>query len=303
VATLAVITRTIRSRSVGPLLNLAGAGILAFAVCGLWYVHNWTQLHHDLSHFAGVAGAIKGSPPVASAASIGFYFWTLLNYQLFAIPTLLFAIGVVYLFARRENAMRNLQPALLILGAYTISTLVRNKDVRYTLPMLPAVAVIATSWFEYLRPRARRVLSGGLLAYGTVVFLAVSFGTSLLPSDASIGESGTSPGLTVFAQHGYIIGPPTSEHWYQREVFADIAHGGAPPTFYFSGSDSIWFNTWGTRYYMLLYGLSWVATPGQANFLVYRSTTPPQIPDGFGSLGTWRLPDGGTLYLYKRFVS
>jgi 4-amino-4-deoxy-L-arabinose transferase-like glycosyltransferase len=302
VAVLAAIARTVRTRSVGSLLNVVGAGLLAFAVCGLWYVHNWAQLHHDLSHFAGVAGAIKGSPPVASGASIGFYFWTLINYQLFAIPFVLFVIGIVFVFARREDAMRNLMPALLILGTYTILTLVRNKDVRYTLPMLPAVAVIATSWFEYLRPRARRILSAGLAAYGAVVFLAISFGTSLLPTNAAIGTGGVSPGFTVFAQQGYIIGPPSNEHWYQQQVFQQIAHSGGAPTFFFSGADSIWFNTWGTRYYMLLYNLSWVATPAQANYLVYRDVPNPEVPSGFGRVGTWTLPDGEPLYLYKRFL-
>jgi 4-amino-4-deoxy-L-arabinose transferase-like glycosyltransferase len=291
-----------RTRSPAVLVNIAGAAVIAFAVCGLWYLHNWSQLHQDLTYYAGPAAIAKGSPPVGSLSSLGFYFWTLMNYHLFLLPFLLFVVGLVFVFARREAAARNLYPVLLIIGTYGISSLLRNKDVRYTLPMLPAVAVVATSWLEYLAVRVRRALSGAIVAYSAVVFVAVSFGISMLPNSVVAGTSGVSPGVTVFAQDGYIIGPPTHERWYQQQVFAQIAHSDGQPTFWYTGPDTIWFNTWGTRYFALLYNLSWVATPAQADYLIYRDVPAPAIPAGFGRVGSWTLPDAEPLYLYKRFV-
>jgi hypothetical protein len=291
-----------RQQSWRVVINILAAAVIAFAVCGLWYLHNWSQLHQDLTYYSGPAAIAKGSPPVASWSSLGFYFWTLLNYQLFVIPFLLFVVGLVYVFARRDVAARNLYPMLLIIGAFAISAMLRNKDVRYTLPVLPAIAVVATSWLELVARRGRRILSGAIVVYSAITFLAVSFGTSLLPTDATIGTGGTSPGITFFAQRGYIIGPPTSERWYQQQVFQQIARSGGAPTFYFSGADSIWFNTWGTRYYTLLYDLNWVGSPDQANYLVYRDVPNPAVPSGFGRVGTWTLPDGEPLYLYKRFL-
>jgi 4-amino-4-deoxy-L-arabinose transferase-like glycosyltransferase len=301
VAGIAAVVNAARARSPTPVINIAAAALIAFAVSGLWYLHNWTQLHHDLNYYVGPA-AVGKAPPVASLASLGFYLWALLKFQLFVIPFLLLAVGLVFVFARRDVAARNLYPVLLIIGSYAISSLLRNKDVRYTLPMLPAIAVVAVSWLELLAQRARRVLSGAIVAYSAVTFLAVSFGTSLLPAEATIGPVDTTPGLTLFAQRGYIIGPPTHERWYQQQVFAQIAHSGGMPTFTYTGADSIWFNTWGTRYYALLYNLTWVASPDQAGYLVYRDVPSPRIPSGFGRVGSWTLPDGEPLYLYKRFI-
>jgi hypothetical protein len=296
--------RAVRERSPALLLNIAGAAVIAFAICGLWYLHNWSQLHADLSYYSGPAAVAKGSPPVASFASLGFYFWVLTNYQLFLFPLLLLVAGLVSVFARRGAARRNLYPMLLIIGTYGIATLLRNKDVRYTLPMLPAVAVVATSWLEYLATRPRRILSGVIVAYSAVVFAAVSFGISFLPKDARVaGSTGTDPGLTIFAQNGYIIGPATHEQWGQNQAFAQIARSGGEPTFFFTGPDSIWFNTWGTRYFALLYNLTWVGSPDQAGYLLYRDVPNPPVPSGFGRVGSWTLPDGEPLYLYKRFVS
>jgi 4-amino-4-deoxy-L-arabinose transferase-like glycosyltransferase len=302
-AVLTAVVSAARERSPTVLVNIAGAALLAFAVCGYWYVHNWSQLHQDLTYYNGPATIAKGSPPVASFASLGFYLWALLSSQLFLIPFLLLAAGLVFVFARRDVAARNLYPVLLIIGTYGISTLLRNKDVRYTLPMLPAIAIVAVSWLELIAAKLRRLLSGAIVVYSAVTFLAVSFGTSLLPNNVVVAsKTGVDPGFTVFAQHGYIIGPPTHEHWYQQQVFAQIAHSGGMPTFTYTGADSIWFNTWGTRYYALLYNLTWVASPDQAGYLVYRDVPSPSIPAGFGRVGSWTLPDGEPLYLYKRFI-
>jgi len=293
-------TRVVRARSYAVVINVAGAAVLAFAVYGLWYLHNWSQLHHDLTYYAGPAAVTK-APPVSSAASLAYYFWTLLNYHLYLIPSLAFAIGLGFVCARRDAAARNLYPVLLIIGSYVFLTLLRNKDPRYLLPMLPAVAVVATSWLEYLAAGARRVLTAAIVVYSSFIFLVISFGTSLLPTGVGIGTGGQQPGIKVFSQYGYIIGPPTHERWYQRQVFAQIAHSGGMPTFTYTGADSIWFNTWGTRYYALLNNLTWVASPDQAGYLVYRDVPSPSIPSGFGRVGSWTLPDGEPLYLYKRF--
>ena len=297
---LAVVT-SVRGRSVAAPVNIAGAAILAFAVCGLWYLHNSAALDHDLTYFA--SDALKGSPPIASFASLSWYFWVLLDVQLYVLPFLLFAVGVVFALARREVALRNLQPLVLIVSAFVICALLRNKDARYTMPMLPAVAVVATSWIVYAAPRIRRALSVAIPVYGAVAFLAISFGTSLLPSSLALGNADpTKPGITFFAQHGYIIGPPSREHWYQQQAFEDIAQGGEPGKFAFIGGDSIWFNTWGTRYYALKYGLTWVY-PAFANFIIVQGTDFSGVPQGFGQIDSWTMANGEPLYLFKKFYS
>ena len=69
--------------------------------------------------------------------------------------------------------------------------------------------------------------------------------------------------------------------------------------FAFAGGDSIWFNTWGTRYYSLKYELPWVLQ-GQARFLIIRGPPPAGAMRGFAQVRQYRLPDGEALTMFER---
>jgi 4-amino-4-deoxy-L-arabinose transferase-like glycosyltransferase len=302
---------TVRDRSVLRVLNVAGAALLAFVVAGPWYVHNLTQLRHDLSYNNGAAGAIRGSPALDSASSVVWYAWNLVTNQLYLVPTLFLLAGIACFLFSDEFAERNYLPALTIVGTYVSFTLLRNKDARYTDPLLPVVAVVAVSWLRLVRRRVRAWLAGAVVVYGAVAFFAISFGTGLLPKNVEVQlGSGALAGdisslddgrITLFAQHGYLIGPPTHEQWHQEDVFRAIAS--APKThrtFVFEGGDSMWFNTWGTRYYSLRYGATWIADQNVASFVIVRGTPSSSLPSGFTRIRSYTLPDGEPLTLYRR---
>jgi hypothetical protein len=299
------------------LLNMAGAGVLAFAISGVWYVHNWAEIRVRFTQGSTYAGVVTGQPPVGSLSSVLWYFWNLVNNQLYLIPFLFFVAGVIVIFRKDESAGKNSLLVLTIVGTYVAFALIRNKSFRYTMPMLPAVAVVGTHWLDYLRSKVRDWLSGGLVAYSVLAFLVISFGTSLLPKDISIHlkarpytsnlfeyappESPRVTGITIFAQHGFIIGKPSRDNWYEDEAFKQIGALGGNRSFVFQADDdSIWFNTWDVRYYSFKYHLSWIAIPDEADFLVIRSRGAPQVPGGFAELRRYPLPDGGTLRLYRR---
>jgi 4-amino-4-deoxy-L-arabinose transferase-like glycosyltransferase len=293
-----------RRRSFGRALNLFGAGVLAFAVAGPWYVHNYVLVLGSAVAYGGAdEAAAQGNPPARSLASATWYFWNLVDVQLYLLPTLFVLGGVVYCFRKREFAARNLYPLLVIIGGFAAFTLIAHKDPRYTLPLLPAIAVLGTSWLEYLSARTRAWAAGVLVAYGVVAFFAIGFGTSLLPKDLGVdlpATHGLAPTrLTVFAQHGYIVGPPTDEHWYQAEALRSMtAVPAAERTFTYEGPDTIWFNAWGLSYYAMRYDAEF-ATNGPARFLVYRGPL-PSTPPGSVERERWVLPDGGTLAVYER---
>jgi 4-amino-4-deoxy-L-arabinose transferase-like glycosyltransferase len=315
------LTATVVRRSLRPLVNALAAGLLAFAICGVWYIHNYSALRTAHEAFNDTWAAIEGDPPVASVPSVLWYAWNLLDEQLYFIPFLFFVGGAVFVWRKNESAARNFYPVLAIVGCYVSFTLLKHKDYRFTLPILPAVAVVAVSWLEYLRPKVRRVLTGVLLGYGAAAFLAISFGTSLLPKDLVVhlrpraytsdlgafmpgydaGSATRARGIVLFAQHGWLVGPPTHERWYQEDAFREIAtRNRSGSTFWFKGRDSIWFNTWGTRYYSIRYHSVWVASPGEAQFLIVRGPVPAGVTDGFARIKRFRLPDGETLTLYQR---
>jgi len=321
-------------RSGQRIVNLGLATVLAAAVCSTWYAANAGQAIHELGGNTNAA-QIEGDPPVASVAGVLWYFWNLVSNQLFLLPFLLFAVGVVLLAFRADARKRNLYPALLVVGTYLAYAALVNKDDRYTEAMLPAVAVLATYWFESLRATARRWAATGLVAYGALTFAAISFGIGVLPGDAFVhlgrscdtypefsgpcpgshvvvgtqsfepsGQIRTLRGIRLWSQHGYIDGPPSGEHWYQEEMFRTASRLSRSKTLYLasSGYDLIWFNGYAVDYFLHKYGITWVTSPDQTDFAAVSNRPGEKIapPAGFTALRRYRLPDGGSLVLLTR---
>ncbi len=289
-------------RRVAPLVNLLGACALALAIAGTWYVHNLIKILGSLSYYSGAEGVVQGNPRVGTPASVYWYLWDLFNDQLYLVPFLMFGAGVVFCFRRRAFASRNLFPILTIVGGYVVLTLLRHKDARYSLPLLPAVAIVATSWLEYVSARARKAISVAFAVYGAAAFLAISFGTSVLPKSVTLPAPWASFGhkeVTLFAQHGYVIGPPTHEQWHQEDLFRTIARfPEAERRFAYSGADTVWFNKHGLNYFALRYDADW-ANARRARFHIRRGAA-RATPHGWTSIESWPLPDGGVLALYER---
>jgi 4-amino-4-deoxy-L-arabinose transferase-like glycosyltransferase len=282
------------------LRNLAGAALATFLIAGTWYVHNALSVAGGLVTYNGPEGARLGNPPVASVQSALWYLWNLVNRDLYLFPFLLVLVGIAYCFRERELAKKNLWPILMAAGTYLAFTALRHKDARYTLPMLPALAIIATSWLEYLSARTRALIAAAFVAYSAAAFLLISFGTSLLPKQTTVGlPSGSlSPGaIYVFAQRGYINGPPTGENWHQADAFRAIrAFPAAQRRVIYEGPDTMWFNRLGNHYYALRYDEELVPFR-RARFVLARSRKPPA---GFLEIRRWVLPGGERLVLYDR---
>jgi 4-amino-4-deoxy-L-arabinose transferase-like glycosyltransferase len=306
-----------RTRVVDRLVNIVGAGVITVAISALWYVPNYSPFRADIHSSTGIPASVQGDPPVGSLSSALWYLWSLLNNELYLIPFLFFAVGVVYLFVKDKAASKNALLILSVIGSYIALSAIELKDFRYTMPMISAIAVIATSWLEFLRPRVRQWLSGGLVAYSVVVFFAISFGTSLLPKDITIQlkarsftsdledfappESTRVKGIVVFAQHGFRVGAPSSQQWHQEDVFKDIASRRKDAAFWFTEpAETIWFNSWGIRYFEFKYHMHWVPSARDAQFLIIRGPVPAGVTDGFTEIKEYSLPYAGPLRLYEQ---
>ncbi len=308
--------RSRRERTLEPVVNLCGAAVGTFVIAGFWYVPKLHYLAGETNDKA-FAGAPTGLPSPLSLESACWYFWTLLDQQLYLIPFLFFAAGVVVCFLRRDFASRNAYLIVTVVGTYVAFTCLRDKDSRFTLPMLPAVAVIATSWLERLRARPRRALAVGLVAYATASFFAVNFAVPVLPKDVSI-RLGPGPLLGTFrsfaayddgktvlfsrTQPPEIIGPPLRQNWHQEDPFRVLERlPRADRRLAYFGPRTIWFNQYGLRYYALRYNTKRVSVP-QARFVLVRGTRLPRDVR-LRALDRWRLPDGEPLVLYRRLTA
>jgi 4-amino-4-deoxy-L-arabinose transferase-like glycosyltransferase len=142
--------QVMRKRDRRAIVNLVLSGLLALSIAAIWYLPHLDDV--IAIYRVNRVGAVNESePPAFSVASMAFYWWQLLNSQLQIPFALLFVGGLVHSIKnlRRESAMLYLWIASGIL----CFTFIANKDVRYTVPVLPAVALISLSWLNNSRAR------------------------------------------------------------------------------------------------------------------------------------------------------
>jgi len=109
--------------------------------------------------------------------------------------------------------------------------------------------------------------------------------------------------VVLFAQHGYLIGAPAHEEWYQEWLFRTIADSEpvlANRTLWYDGPDTIWFNNWGMRYFGDRYTVGFYHADEPYHFYAQRGAAPAETPAGFTLLGRQNLPDGTVLSLFAR---
>jgi len=287
-----------------PLRNVVHVAVIGLVTAAPWYLGHIDLFLEDVLDIAGGYGAREGDPEVLSWASFEHYFWVLVNGQLYLIPFLAFCTGLVVMLIDRQNARRNLYPLLLIAGCYVLFTLLRNKDARYIVPMMSGVAIVAVYWIELIRPRVLAYLAAaGVVVYTVVAFLAISFTLPLVPSDKVVRIGDES--VRLFAERGYIIGPPSRDDWYQEEIIRTAAADpDLPPTLHFrleGVPDHIWFTGPGLRYFSMRHGVEMTPERDAAFLLIRtRDNVSPAVPAGFRVDQTYSLPDGSKATLMRR---
>lgn len=151
-----------------PLLNLLLMVGAAGAAAAVWYgphlddvveIYRTNRMNADLENEAGLW----------TGRSLGYYWYVLLGLQM-QIPLGLAFLGGAAWSIRRAAAHRVLY--LSIASGILAFTIIANKDARYTVPVLPAAALLSTCWIGDRRIPARiqRGLAGLLLAFSLLTF-------------------------------------------------------------------------------------------------------------------------------------
>ena len=121
--------------------------------------------------------------------------------------------GESWALARRPQARGLLWAAL---APFLIFVLIQNKNLRYTLPLLPAAALVAAAGVSVLPPRLRRALSWACVIVGVAQVGAVAFAlpppTLLAPVVSSIA----------------ISSPPDGRDWHHREILEAVLRSSGP---------------------------------------------------------------------------
>lgn len=224
---LVVAIATMASRARPRLLNLGLALLAAAGVAAPWYLAN---LGPTLEFFrrASVYAHAEGDPTVGSLGSWLYYARNFVTSQVLLPFAAFFILALaVWLFKRRFGY----ETGFLLLGwiilPYVASSLFFNKDPRYTMPCLPAIAIITALGLVSIKPP---VLRSGLLTllglYAFFQFLGLTWGLSsqlppgLLPGRIALQfDSGELP---VYAETIHIASPPRAEDWQVQAILRDV---------------------------------------------------------------------------------
>jgi hypothetical protein len=273
-------------------------GLAAFAVWGIvalpWFISHFSSLIFTSIKFGYSVGVREGDPEVFTTGSL-FYYATILPTQILWPWLVCFLVGLIFYF--RHDFKKNPAMILWILGGYAILTLLRNKDGRYIMPFLPAVALIAAGWLVRFDWRVR-IKRSAWIALGLY-----------------------SVGVTLY------MNPPRLETWPMEEAvaFLQTQKSYHPLPRLRAVPDSAYFERHGFEYYAeaARYPLAvttWVRFPTFTDYVVTKTGDqgvqhdPVEImkgierdPEGFEAVfkKKWErpLPDGSVGRIYVREIT
>jgi len=150
---LYVTIRVLLKRDWKAMRNLALAGVIIAAIAAIWYVPHFRDTIEI--YRINQQGAIdEHEPPVFSRDSLLYYLHSLISMQMQMPLGILFGIGLLYSLIRCRKESRMLY--LWLASGIGIFTLIANKDVRYTIPVLPAAALLSVCWLREFSLYAKR---------------------------------------------------------------------------------------------------------------------------------------------------
>jgi 4-amino-4-deoxy-L-arabinose transferase-like glycosyltransferase len=147
-----VLLKAAFARDLRALLNLAIAAAIIAAIASVWYVPHLEEVLSIYRVNQEAAGS-ENEAPLFTFASNAFYLHALVSGQMQMPFGLLFLSGLIYslIYRRKQSVMLYLWLA----SGIGMFTLIANKDVRYTVPVLPAAALISVCWLSDARLLSR----------------------------------------------------------------------------------------------------------------------------------------------------
>jgi 4-amino-4-deoxy-L-arabinose transferase-like glycosyltransferase len=134
---------------------------LAAAVAAPWYLVHFLRLFKSSAGLLFARGVLEGDPSLASPAAWFYYLLAVVRQMSWPLGLVLLAGAGLALWLKRRFWLWGVWLGL----PYLMLTLVRNKDNRYTLPLLPLLALMAFSWLDVLSVPVRRALLAAVLLF------------------------------------------------------------------------------------------------------------------------------------------
>jgi Dolichyl-phosphate-mannose-protein mannosyltransferase len=195
----------IRERNRRSCLNATLAVAVAAALSLPWYGPRLIGLPAQLAYRSGKGAMLEGKPETFTLTALSFYpTWIFTQLGVLAVGLLLAGL-IVALRQRRGLAIA------AFAAPFIVSMLVRNKDLRYTLPLLPMAAVLAGIAVSALGRRWRPWVATGLIVVGAGQVSGTLFG---LPPAFRLPMLGVPTGIDT---------PPMRTEWHHRDILRAIS--------------------------------------------------------------------------------
>ena len=293
---LLVAVTLVRQRRFGRL----GLGVLIAVALSLpWYGPRMFGLPFQVTSRSFTQAAESGfAEPLTAAGLLTYPRWFVPQFG--ALAVLLF-VGGVYWAARRR-------PILVVacLVPFAVFLFLQNKNLRYTMPLLPAASLIAGASVASLLPLARVALCAAVLVTGALQVAATTFGIGPLAGQAPFG-------VELARAH-----PPSRAAWPHRAILKrvlDDSHGERATVSVVPNTDG--FSMSNFRYYAardglrLRIGRAWSDYPLNIDYVILKTgnqgpefasakarrvterfAADPLLAAVFPVIGEFPLPDG-----------
>jgi hypothetical protein len=292
------------------LSNLALSAFIAVLVASIWYVPHLRDVV-DIYKVNGLNAAVENEAPPFSIRYLAYYWGVLGGLQIQLLFSILFVFGLIY--SIRHRARQDWMLYLWILSGILSFTLLSNKDTRYTVPILPAVALISVSWLSKVRLNRRKPIAVVIAVWAFVSFFNAQWPTSKLDLRVS------AMGVPLYFLSGNVYRfdhRPLAADWSVPEIVhtASGRLGVAPNIWQLNPSNVGWY----AKMYASEVSVVWISgnsldhcdyllarthlenaervEPVERKVLVYLM----EHPDYFTPVATYALPNAQQAVLYRR---
>jgi hypothetical protein len=200
-----VVVVAARMRSRRALMNALLGSLVGIVGMLPWYGPRLMGLSAQIGRRSFEQAAEAGHAAPFSVAGLSFYPAWLIP-QFGVVAALLLCVGAVVALRQRHLFL-----LLVLLVPFAVLEVVQNKNLRYSLPLLPSAAVLGGLGFASLPRRPRLVAAVGT---GVVALVQIAATAGGWPPSVTL------PGLHV---PFLLDSPPRTQTWAQREILDAIA--------------------------------------------------------------------------------
>ena len=204
-----ILTKSYSEEIVSPqkLLNLITLTCVSILICFPWYGHNLINISIGMTKFAFPAEILKGDMDW-NLPIWGFYI-EIIERQMGLPLFLIFIFAFISILCKRERFSAVL--IVWIMLPTILFTFINNKGARYTLPCLPAMALVSSIYLtKFKHCHLRKILYFATIIFGVTSSLFAGFSNKNVPIPIMGGKF-----------FGY-NNPPISQAWPIQKILEDI---------------------------------------------------------------------------------